>query len=235
LELERLVKAYQGGDKSTREAIELLLWDDENGGIANAVIIKICGKAEPGFIDQPMETPAAYTEPFTFNDYDLEKVFNDSLNYSLRTWIENGGKQFKSWFYDAFYSRLKYLKEQYITDRANGETLRTFEAYQERARDILGSPFDDNIIKQETSFSDERLEGMTDQEKKYCSLLLECIKKNFNITNKLAGQILGKSERQISRYKKSLKNKLDDVPDLEMFNRIKDPVPRQAAKNITYG
>jgi hypothetical protein len=245
LELERLVKAYQGGDESTREAIELLLWDDENGGIANAVIIKICGKVEPGFIDQPMETPTAYIEPFTFNDDDLERVFKKSLDYALETWRTDGGKRFKSWFYDVFYGRLYNLKGEYIRQRHDGETLRTLKAYKERAKDFLGSPIDEKIIKQETTFNDELLEGMTDQEKNYCSLMLNCFMRHINLTDETAGKVLGVSRRQVLRYKASLKNKLesmpeswswpeDELPDIEMFNRIKDPTPRAAAKNIKY-
>jgi hypothetical protein len=241
VEIEKLAKAYQGGDISKRENIAQLLWDDEKGGIANAVILKICGKELPGYIDR--EEPSAYIEPFTFNDDDLKKAFNRSLDYALETWKENGGKRFTSWFYDVFYGRLYNLKGEYIKQRADGETLRRFEEYKERARNMLGSPLDENIIKRETSFNDKLLQGMNDQEKKYCSLMLNCFMRNFNITDKVAGQVLGVSRRQVLRYKASLKNKLesmpeawswpeDDLPDLEMFNRIKDPVPRAAAKNI---
>jgi len=227
LELEKLVKDYQGGNNSTLEAIAALLWPREG----RTVIRLICGQAAPGYLPGADNVPVTI-EPFNFNDNDLQRVFNNSLDYALKTYISGKGKKFSSWFYDVFRGRLYNLKGEYMKQQADGENLRTFEAYQERARDMLGSPFDADIIKHETFFSDELLKGMNDQEKKYCALLLNCIAQNINITNEIAGQILGVSKRQVTRYRENLKSKLDNLPNIKNEYGIKDPTPRQAAINI---
>ena len=241
-----LIKKAQAGDQAARAELALMLWPEGGGGLAQAVIDQICGKFWPGFIDQKSGDQPAVIVPFGFDDDELEAVFNKSLDYALKTYKHDKGMKFSTWFYNVFYGRLYNLKGEYIKRQYDGETLRTLKRYLERARDILGDPFDENIIKQETSFNDELLEGMSKQEKSYCALMLNCYRLNMNLTDETAGQVLGVSRRQVLRYKAGLRGKLesmpeawtwpvktaDELPDLVNEYGAIDPVPRQAAKNI---
>jgi len=244
--LLELIKKAQDGDRAARQELAQELWPETGGGIVQAVINQICGKAQAGYIDQ--EEPGAYIEPFKLDYSDIEAVFKKSLDYSLKTYKHNKGMKFSTWFYNVFYGRLYNLKGKYIKEHADGETLRTLKRYLERARDILGDPFDENIIKQETSFNDELLEGMSKQEKSYCALMLNCYRLNMDLTDKTAGQVLGVNRVQVWRYRKSIKEKLDnmpgawswpadpadELPDLINEYGAIDPVPRQAARKINH-
>ncbi len=251
MELEKLVKAYQGGDTSTREAIEGLLWDDENGGIANAVILKISGKPGLGFIDQKFGGTSANIEQFAFNNYEFNDVFNNSLDYALKTYKADGGKRFTSWFYDVFYGRLYNLKSQYLKQWQDGEIINTVEEFHQEIKAIFGDVYNPEALKECKFITDDDIEKMSNRQQKFIGMSIALLDKKKSITDAAAAEVLGVTERTIYNYKEELREILadsneqrkayqrrrqeDDLPGLFNEYGAKDPTPREAAKNIKSG
>ncbi len=233
MELDKLVKQYQGGDTSTREAIADLVSDT-----AGAVIRAACGNAVPGYIEGP-----AIIEPFNFNDDDIGKVFNNSLDYSLKTYKHECGKKFNSWFYDVFHGRLHNLKEQYIKEQADGETIKNIEAWQQQ-KEILGDVYDPEVLKQCKFISGDDIEKMNDKQRSFISISIALFDSDKNLTDVAAAEIFRVTEKTIYNWKKELQEILagsnerrkqcqeDDLPGLFNEYGAKDITPREAAKNI---
>jgi len=184
-------------------------------------------------------------EPFRFNDYDLDKTINDSLKDALRTYNSEKKAKFTTWYYITLRDDLRNLRVEYEREQDQGINIKSIEQFEEVRARIYGSPYDPDIIKEETNFTDEEVEKMSNGQQKYISLVLSLALRDLTITDSVAGEALGISRRQVLRYKEALRDILqsygekmqrvkekDDLPDLEMFNRIKDPVPREAVKNI---
>ncbi len=237
MELDKLVKQYQGGDTSTLEAIKAHIWPREGG----AVIRNICGKVAPGYLPG---ADSVTIEPFIFNEDDLQRVFNNSLNYALKTYIPGKGKKFGSWFYDVFNGRLYNLKGEYIKQQADGEKIKTAEEFQREVKAIIGDVYNPQILKECKYITDDALNQMSDRQLKFIGMIIALYDNNKNITDVLAAEILGVTEKTIQNYQNELQailadsnekckaGRADDLPELLNEFGIKDPTPRQAAKNI---
>jgi hypothetical protein len=237
LELEQLVKDYQGGDTSTLEAIIAHIWPREG----RAVIRLICGQGRPGYLPGADNMPVTI-EAYSFNQAELEAVFKNKLIKALETYEATRAAKFGSWFYRLFKQGLQDLKREYLKQQTDGETVRSFEEYQELRKLIFGSPLDPEVLKQETSIPAELLEQLSDKEKSFMALTFNAAKHNKKIIDDVAGQVLGVSRRQVLSYKSNIKNVLqgytiqggraDELPALKNEFGITDPTPREAAFNI---
>jgi cation transport regulator ChaB len=237
LELEQLVKDYQGGDTSTLEAIQAHIWPREG----RTVIRLICGQGRPGYLPGADNMPVTI-KAFTFNQAELEAVFNKKLIKALNTYEATRAAKFGSWFYRLFKQGLQDLKREYLKQQTDGETVRSFEEYQELRKLIFGNPLDPEVLKQETSIPAELLEQLSDNEKSFMALTFNAAKHNKKIIDDVAGQVLGVSRQQVSNYKKNIRDVLqgysiqggraDELPALKNEFGITDPTPREAAFNI---
>jgi len=229
-DIELLVKEYQAGqDLIDRDNLLLPKIKRQLGGLVNkarsdfsfsggkAIFTNLAGemssripKPEPG--DDEEQRLLLTTEPFTFNEKDIQLTLDKSLLQALNSYRPDQGAQFKTWFYRIFKSDLIDLYREY----KRGRIIKTIEEYQEELLNKINPNID--YIEAAELLPAAIYEQLNGQQLRWIALTLKVMP--ARISRNLAAEILGISERTENRIRRSLQ---------EIVLNYK-PVKKQAAE-----
>jgi hypothetical protein len=132
------------------------------------------------------------TEPFKFNEADLQAAIDRSLTAALDSYRPDQGAKFKTWFYKIFEKDLIDLYRHYQMNWKNhGDKIKTFEEYQERLQNKIIPQVD--YTEAAELLPRAIYKELTDQQLRWIALFLKMLPDT--LTTALTAQVLGISEK----------------------------------------
>jgi len=130
------------------------------------------------------------TEPFIFDENDLQLTIDKSLLEALASYKPDKGAKFKTWFYRIFQSDLIDLYRNYQNGWKHGYTIKTLEEFKEKLQQKLSPKID--FTEAAELIPAAIMKELTLQQKRWIALFLKMLPDR--LTKQLTADILGISE-----------------------------------------